>query len=207
MNKNQPKIATTWLDPSVKQREVKIGKCCEILRETRLEYCSLGDYSYIGEHCEVADADIGKFCAIANMVRIGAPNHPMQRPSQHRFTYVPEYYQAHALRDDDFFAARRDARIIIGHDVWIGHGAILLPGVKIGDGAVIAAGAVVSKNVPPYSIIGGVPAKVIRKRFPDEIAEKLIAIAWWDWPQEQLFERLEAFQSDDIEGFCKRFAA
>lgn len=206
MDQDQPKIAKTWIDPSVRQRATEIGKCCEVLRETRLDYCHLGDYSYVGEYCEIADADIGKFCAIANMVRIGAPNHPMQRPSQHRFTYVPEYYQADTMRDADFFKTRRAARVVVGHDVWIGHGAILLPGVIIGDGAVIAASAVVSKNVAPYSIVGGVPARLIKKRFPDHIAEKLISIAWWNWPEAQIFERLKAFQSDDIEAFCKRFA-
>lgn len=205
MDQDQPKIAKTWIDPSVRQRATEIGKCCEVLRETRLDYCHLGDYSYVGEYCEIADAEIGKFCAIANMVRIGAPNHPMQRPSQHRFTYVPEYYQADALRDAVFFSARRAARVVIGPDVWIGHGAILLPGVQIGAGAVIAAGAVVTKNVAPYSLVGGVPAKLIRERFSRKIAQKLLDIAWWDWPEERLFSELVAFQSDNIEDFCARF--
>lgn len=193
------------IDPSVRLREAVIGKRCELLRNTRMEYASLGDYSYLGEHCEVADARIGKFCAIANMVRIGAPNHPMDRPSQHRFTYVPEYYEETARRDAGFFAQRRADQVIVGNDVWIGHAAILLPGVTIGDGAVIAAGAVVSKDVAPYSIVGGVPAKLIRERFSRDIAAKLAAIAWWDWPEAKLFAQVEAFQSGDIEGFCRRY--
>ncbi|MFX4512852.1 hypothetical protein ABTA89_19750, partial [Acinetobacter baumannii] len=85
-----------------------------------------GDYSYLGEHCDVAGAAIGKFAAIANAVRIGAPNHPMGRPSQHRFTYVPEYYEPGTTRDHEFFAQRRGDRVIVGNDVWIGHAAILL---------------------------------------------------------------------------------
>lgn len=205
MNKKLPKITETVIDPSVRLREAAIGKRCEVLRNSRIEYASLGDYSYLGEHCEVADAQIGKFCAIANMVRIGAPNHPMERPSQHRFTYVPEYYEENAKRDAGFFASRRTARVIIGNDVWIGHAAILLPGVTVGDGAVIAAGAVVSKDVAPYSIVGGVPARQIRERFSREIAARLAAIAWWNWPEEQLFAEISAFQTDDIEAFCARF--
>lgn len=201
-----PKLAETFIDPSVRQRQVVLGRRCEVLQDTRLEYCSLGDYSYIGEDCEIADAEIGKFCAIASKVRIGAPNHPMSRPSQHRFTYVPEYYEAGAKRDADFFAARREAKVLIGHDVWIGHGAILLPGICIGSGAVIAAGAVVSKNVVPYSIVGGVPAKLIKPRFSKQIAETLLEIGWWHWPETRLFEALAAFQSDDVEAFCNRFA-
>ena len=166
---------------------------------------SLGDYSYLGENCEVADAVIGKFTAIANSVRIGAPNHPMGRPSQHRFTYCPEYYEATATRDRDFFAERRSDRVIVGNDCWIGHAAILLPGVTVGDGAVIAAGAVVSRSVPPYTIVGGVPARAIRKRFPDSVAESLRRIAWWDWPDEIIFERLSDFRSEAIVQFCERY--
>ena len=147
-----------------RRRSAGAARCCN---NTRVEYASLGDYSYLGENCDVADAAIGKFTAIANSVRIGAPNHPMGRPSQHRFTYCPEYYDATATRDRDFFAERRGDRVIVGNDVWIGHAAILLPGVTVGDGAVIAAGAVVSRDVPPYTIVGGVPARAIRQRFPD----------------------------------------
>ncbi|MGY4617338.1 hypothetical protein ACVWZ4_002565 [Bradyrhizobium sp. USDA 4472] len=122
MDSPRPKIAETIIHETVRQREAHIGRRCEILSHTRIEYASLGDYSYLGENCDVADAVIGKFTAIANSVRIGAPNHPMGRPSQHRFTYVPEYYEASASRDRDFFADRRGDRVIVGHDVWIGHG-------------------------------------------------------------------------------------
>lgn len=82
-NQPTPKIATTFIHESVRLRAADIGRRCEVLRNTRIEYSSLGDYSYLGENCEVADAVIGKFTAIANAVRIGAPNHPMDRPSQH----------------------------------------------------------------------------------------------------------------------------
>ena len=163
----RPKIAETIIHETVRLREAQIGRRCEILANTRIEYSVLGDYSYLGENCEVADAVIGKFTAIANSVRIGAPNHPMGRASQHRFTYVPEYYEATASRDRDFFADRRGDRVIVGNDVWIGHAAILLPGVTVGDGAVIGAGAVVSRDVAPYAIVAGVPARPIRKRFDD----------------------------------------
>ena len=201
----RPKIAETVMHDTVRLREATIGRRCEVLRETRIEYAALGDYSYLGEFCEVADAAIGKFTAIANRVRIGAPNHPMGRAAQHRFTYCPEYYEAAATRDQAFFVDRRGARVIIGNDCWIGHAAIILPGVSVGDGAVIAAGAVVSRDVAAYTVVGGVPARIIRRRFPEAIAARLIRIAWWDWPDETLFGRLADFQSEEIEAFCDRY--
>jgi phosphonate metabolism protein (transferase hexapeptide repeat family) len=202
---HRPKIAETVIDPTVRLREAEIGRRCEILADTRVEYSSLGDYSYLGENCDVADAVIGKFTAIANAVRIGAPNHPMDRPSQHRFTYCPEYYEVSATRDRDFFADRRAAKVTIGNDCWIGHGAIILPSVTVGDGAVIAAGAVVSRSVAPYTIVGGVPARQIRKRFSDAVAAGLCRIAWWDWPDDVIFARLNDFRLESIEEFCERY--
>ncbi len=202
---NRPKIAETVVHSTASIRDSGIGKCCEILADTALNNAELGDYSYLGPRCMVGDATIGKFCAIAAEVRIGAPNHPMDRPSMHRFSYCPEYYSADAVRDDAFFDRRKQDRAVIGNDVWIGHGVIVLPGVKVGDGAVLAAGAVVTKDVPPYTIVGGVPAKIIRERFSQPIAEQLAAIAWWDWPFETIMARLADFQSSDIEAFCERW--
>ncbi|QWA14027.1 acetyltransferase [Sodalis ligni] len=199
------KLAETWIDPSVRLRECKIGRQCEVLANSAMEYSTLGNFSYIGEYCTVADAQIGKFVAIANNVRIGAPNHPMARPSQHRITYCPEYYSSGAVRDLDFFAHRREDSVIIGNDVWMGHGAIILPGVTIGDGAVVAAGAVVSKDVEPYQIVGGVPAKTIRMRFSPEVGRQLQLIAWWDWSLDTIIERLADFQDEDVETFCAKW--
>ncbi len=204
--KARPKIAETVIEPTVRLREVSIGKCCEILGDTAVEYSEIGDYSYLASGCMVGDAKIGKFCAIAAQVRLGAPNHPMERPSQHRFTYCPEYYDASATRDHAFFRDRRAARVVIGNDVWIGHAVIVLPGVTVGDGAVLAAGAVVTKDVAPYTIVGGVPAQQIRERFNRAIAAQLSRIAWWDWPAEMIFERLAQFQCGDVEGFCARWS-
>ena len=203
----QPKIAETRIEQDVSLRETTLGSCCEILRGTAIEYAELGDYSYIGQSCTVADATIGKFCAIAANVRIGAPNHPIHRPSLHRFTYCPEYYDAGAERDQGFFLDRRSDRVRIGHDVWIGHAVTVLPGISVGNGAVLAAGAVVTRDVESYTVVGGVPARRIRHRFPPSIAERLDRIAWWHWPFELIMQRLADFQSTDIEAFCTRWEA
>lgn len=198
-----PKLAETIIDPTVSLREVEIGRRCEILEGTKVEYSTLGDLSYLGPNCIVADARIGKFCAIAASVRIGAPNHPMQRPSQHRFTYCTDYYTTSVGRDRAFFESRRTAIVTIGNDVWIGHGVIVLPGVSVGDGAVLAAGAVVSRDVAPYTVVGGVPARLIRERFPRDIAERLLRLRWWDRPLEHIVARAADFRGDDIEAFCR----
>jgi len=202
---SRPKLAETVIEPTVKLREATIGRCCEVLGDTAIEYSELGDYSYLGPGCMVGDAQIGRFCAIAAQVRIGAPNHPLDRPSQHRFTYCPEYYTAGAERDHAFFGQRRADRVVIGNDVWIGHAVIVMPGVTVGDGAVLAAGAVVTRDVAPYMIVGGVPARQIRERFNRKIAAQLSEIAWWNWPAETIWQRLPEFQSGDVEAFCARW--
>ena len=201
----RPKLAETFIASSVTMREAAIGLCCEVLDGTNIEYASLGDFSYLGQRCMVSDAQVGKYCAIAACVRIGAPNHPMDRPSLHRFSYCPEYYSPDAERDHAFFRSRRSDRVVIGNDVWIGHQAILLPGVTVGNGAVIAAGAVVTRDVASYSVVGGVPAHLIRARFAPSIIERLERIAWWDWPFDVIMQRLADFQSSDIDAFCDRW--
>jgi len=120
------------------------------------------------------------------------------------FTYRSSAY---GLGEDDagFFQWRRDHHVTLGHDVWIGHDAILLPGVSVGNGAAIGAGAVVSRDVPAFAIVVGVPGRVLRYRFPPEIIAALERIAWWDWAHETLTEGLQDFRRMSAPDFCSKY--
>src|SRR5699024_8636000 len=103
-----------------------------------------------------------------------------ERPTQHLFAYNGEGYGFYP-KDNEFLAKRKELITTIGNDVWIGHGAIIQAGITVGDGAVIASNAVVTKDIPPYAIVGGIPAKIIKYRFSDEMIAAMSQIAWWDW--------------------------
>jgi phosphonate metabolism protein (transferase hexapeptide repeat family) len=165
----------------------------------------LGDYSYVERHAEIIYATIGRFCAIASGARVNALEHPIERVSQHKITYRPnEYFLGEGI-DTAFRDRRQKARVTIGHDAWIGHGAIILPGIAIGHGAVIGGGAVVTQDVEPYAIAAGVPAKFIRWRFAPELVERLIALAWWDWEHDRLAAAIPDMQALSAESFVEKY--
>jgi phosphonate metabolism protein (transferase hexapeptide repeat family) len=197
--------ATPLIDPTAVVTGSRLGAYTEVAPRTKLHEVVLDDYSYIMNDSEVAYTTFGKFCSIAPMTRIHPVNHPMTRPSQSHFTYRASWYFDGADDDATLFAWRRAQAVTIGHDVWIGHGAIVLPGRTIGTGAVVGAGAIVTKDVAPYAVVAGNPARVIRQRFPDDIAERLQALAWWDWSHEKLREVLPDFRRLPIEGFLDKY--
>lgn len=143
---------------------------------------------------------IGKFCSIACGAKFlfNSANHSLNSLSTYPFPIFFEEWPLNVEEVDRAWDNRGD--IVIGNDVWIGYEAVVLAGVTIGDGAVVGARAVVTRDVPPYTIVGGVPAKPIRKRFGDDVIEKLQALAWWDWPEDRIAASLEAIQAGDIEG-------
>jgi phosphonate metabolism protein (transferase hexapeptide repeat family) len=185
-------------------RDSHLGIWTEIGKRTVLVETDLGNYSYVMNDCHIIYAKIGKFCSIASHVRINPGNHPLQRVALHHFTYRSYMF---GLGEDDeaFFDWRRSHQVTIGNDVWIGHGAILLPGVSVGTGAAVGAGAVVTRDVPPFAIVVGVPARLIRFRFPKEIQEALLRIGWWDWPHDKLRAALEDFRSLDAFSFVRKY--
>jgi phosphonate metabolism protein (transferase hexapeptide repeat family) len=195
------------IDATASVRESELGAYTEVGARTSLLEVTMGDYSYVVNDAQITYTTIGKFCSIAAMTRINPGNHPMQRASQAHFTYRASAYFPGESDEGEFFDWRRQHRVQIGHDVWIGHGAIVLPGRSIGTGAVIAAGAIVTKDVPAYTIVAGNPARPIRKRFPDQVATRLAALAWWDWDHEALRRALTDFPKLAVEDFLVKYEA
>ncbi|KOX91438.1 acetyltransferase [Haloarcula rubripromontorii] len=183
--------------------ESELGAWTEVRAEARLNESAIGDYTYLMERVQLDYATVGKFGNVAADARLGPTNHPIDRPTAHHFTYRAGMYEM-GEDDESIFEWRADQSVKVGHDVWLGHGAIVLPGVSIGNGAVVAAGAVVSRDVPPYTVVAGVPADPIRRRFDPEIAARIEATEWWDWDHATLAERLDAFRNLDL--FLERYA-
>ena len=160
----------------------------------------MGRCSYAGDHCLLNEVKIGRYCSISSFVRTCVGEHPL-----HHVSTSPVFYST--LRQCGVTYADRQRfdeaskcvegrySVVIGDDVWIGAGAAILGGVRIGTGAVIAAGAVVTHDVPPYAIVGGVPAKAIGKRFDDELAARLLASRWWELPEDVLRAHADCFDN------------
>ncbi len=142
---------------------------------------------------------IGRFCSIACGAKFffTAGNHTMGSLANYTF---PVFFDEWGLDGKDITSAwDNKGDTVIGNDVWIGYEAVIMPGVHIGDGAIIGSRAVVTKDVPPYTIVGGVPAKPIRKRFDEETIEKLLALRWWDWEKEKIKEKLPAIRNGELD--------
>lgn len=145
---------------------------------------------------------IGAFCSIAQKVAIPVGNHPLNHISTHPFLFFED---RGFIKEDDLsiLGREKNRKVIIGNDVWIGTNVTILPSVVIGDGAVIGAGSVVTKSVPDYAIVVGVPARVMRYRFSEEEIKVLKEIRWWDWPDEKIKENIKFFSNKDE--FFKKF--
>lgn len=193
------------IHPECEITDSDLGAYTEIGRGSRVAHCVIGDYSYCDRYCDLANADVGRFSNIASFVRIGATDHPLDRASLHHFMYRSASYWDDAEDDAAWFAHRRSRRAQIGHDTWIGHDAQIKPEVRIGHGAVVASGAIVTRDVAPYTIVAGLPAKPIRARLPAALAERVIALAWWDWSHERLRGALEDFRALSVEAFLEKY--
>ncbi len=166
---------------------------------TRLYRSALGRYSYVGRNSFITNCSIGNFCSIAGNCNIGGTGHPLNWVSTssvfHKWDNILK--KNFARHEYDIFQ-----QTVIGNDVWIATNAMLKAGITVADGAVIGMGAVVTKNVGPYEIWAGNPAKCIRKRFDDETVKKLLESRWWDLPDEQI-EMLAPYMTD-VEKFLEK---
>lgn len=193
-----------YFDKSSTIIDTKFGVWNEVDKNCIFLESEIGDYTYFGDNCDVAHAKIGKFCSVAKGVRINPANHPMERATQHHFTYRRKMFQMDIKDDEYIFQWRRDKKVVIGNDVWIGHNAIIMGGITIGDGAVIGSGSVVTKDVAPYTVVAGVPAKFIKRRFSERITKELMEIRWWNWSRSEIKERMGDFVGD-IEKFIEKY--
>ncbi|WP_339714770.1 CatB-related O-acetyltransferase [uncultured Kriegella sp.] len=177
----------------------------------------VGDYTYYDDFEDVANFErnvkyhfdfvgdklvIGKFCMIASDVTfiMNGANHLSRSVSSYPFAIFGKDWQ-HAMRGKSY-PSKGDT--IIGNDVWVGYKATIIPGITIGDGAIIASHSVVTKNVAPYTIVGGNPATLIRKRFSEVEIKQLLLLKWWDWPIEKITAQVEQLTGEDVLGFVKR---
>ncbi len=199
MGKITRHIQIVRLKAQLRRRGVSIAENVELLKSELGDYVNLAHHSQVsnskigvrtsvGRYSKVQFADIGKYCSISWDVTIGALEHPLHAVSTHAFSYRKQF----GISDTDIQIEHK--RVLIGNDVWIGCGAIILPGVKIGDGAVIAAGAVVTRDVAPYEIVGGIPGNHISWRFNENQIKILEELKWWDLSDEELRQNLDLFR-------------
>ena len=203
-----PKLSADhpYFHEGVEEVVSRYGRYVEIGAHSRLNNVFFDDYAYCDRMADIANTTIGKFANIAAFTRIGPTDHPLDTASCHHFLYRSAYYFENAQDDQDWFEKRAARLCVIGHDTWIGHGAIIKPEVTIGHGAVVASGAVVTKDVAPYTIVAGVTATPLKRRQPEHIAQRLIELAWWDWDHARLQAALPDFRQMSAEAFLEKYA-
>lgn len=175
--------------------ESTIGENTIIERRNMIFNCAIGAYCSVGVNDVIRYARIGKYCSIAWNCSIGGTEHYMKRLSTSFFPFDKAYG---IVEDTDIpeIEGTYSKPVMIGNDVWIAAGAQVLRGVKVGDGAVLGEGTIVTKDVPPYEIWAGVPARKIGQRFPDEIIVELMEIKWWDFPIDVIKDNIDLFRKD-----------
>jgi acetyltransferase-like isoleucine patch superfamily enzyme len=183
----------------------RFGKYNWLGNYSQLSNTTMGDFTYCGDYCVISNAVIGKFCSIGPNVRIAPGKHPTSKyTSTHPSTYnnQPNFVKNFVSRDTYI----NHKEVNIGNDVWIGANCVIVDGITIGDGAIVAANSVVNKHLEAYEIVGGVPAKFIRKRFNDNEIETLLKIKWWDKSEDWIQDNIAKFWSvDEFVNFQDQF--
>jgi len=182
--------------------DVHIGENVAILNGVHLEHVSMGNFSYVSNYSWLDNVNVGSFCSIGPHVQIGLGPHPSR-------IFVSTYPAFYSDYNEGCPLSFRKNKIFndavpgtgIGNDVWIGSNVIIPGGIQIGTGAIVATGSIVVKDVPPYAVVGGNPAKIIRYRFSEEQIKALLESEWWDWPFEKIRQHADDFS--DVEKFLK----
>lgn len=170
----------------------QISKKAKICRHCVLNHAEVGDYSYVSPDTRVIHASIGKFCSVGGDCVIGMGTHTMDYLSTSPVFTMSNNATGYCWTNENL--AEEYQRITIGNDVWIGQRVIVMGGINIGDGAVVGAGAVVTHDVPPYAVVAGVPAKIIRYRFDSATIADLQQLRWWDKSDKWLKDNISMFQ-------------
>lgn len=183
------------LEPFVNLYNVSFGSYVNVAHHAQISNSAIGKRSSIGRYTKIKNAEIGRYCSISWDITIGATFHPLDHLTSHAFWYKKKFGLCEEDLEFDFRTTR------IGNDVWIGCNAVIMPGVTIGNGAVIGAGSIVTKDIPPYAICAGNPAKILRFRFDDDEIELIESLAWWNWDDKKLKENILLFRRplDEIE--------
>lgn len=177
----------TTIDRDCVVLKSEIGSNVDIEKRNLIQSAKVGDMTYTGEDTSIMWAEVGKYCCISRMVDIGGNEHDYEAASM-----MPSYRIGNKL-GGTLSRHPEEPMITIGNDVWIGQGVSIVrkEGLTIGNGVVIGAGAVVTKSVPDYAIVAGVPARVIKYRFPEDMIGRLLKLKWWEWDNEKVLENRE----------------
>jgi acetyltransferase-like isoleucine patch superfamily enzyme len=186
-------------EPGVELYNSSLADHIQLQRQACVTDGRIGRFTYVGRQSYLNLVATGAFCSIGPEVLAGLGEHPVDLA-----TTAPAFYSTRrqcgaTFAPADCFPERKP--VVIGNDVWLGARAFLRDGVTIGDGAIVAAGAIVTHDVPPYAIVGGTPARLIRYRFAETVIARLLALAWWDWPDRRLREAQPYLASRQIESF------
>jgi acetyltransferase-like isoleucine patch superfamily enzyme len=199
-NKFKSKRAIRGFGASIKDSD--LGYDVFIGANSRISNSSVGDHSYFNTHTIVSDAKIGKYCSFGADVKIGIGSHPTNMVSTHPCFYADN--KGFKTFADKMYYNEERGNIHIGNDVWIGSNVSILNNVNIGNGAIVAMGSIVTKNVPDYAIVAGIPAKIIKYRFSDNTIKSLLKIKWWDLDEKFIQNEFKHFH--DVETFIKKYA-